>query len=259
MSRQKPNIILWDLETLTNLSEAMKVFTRLGDYPGKTLKASINSIICFGYKRLGEDKAHCINAWDFKERWESDVNDDYEIVKAAYHILKDADAIVTHNGKRFDYKFLNSRIVYHRNKKGGDKSLYPLTKVPHIDTCAVARKELFLFSNRLNDLAKHLNCAQKLENGGWELWVKVLSRHKPSMRLMTKYCKQDVQVLEEVFIKLRGMVKLPNQRLFGADISSCPQCGENKLIKYGSVYTNSKVYQRLRCKGCSALVRGELR
>lgn len=260
MNRRKPNIIIWDLETLTNLDEAMRKFTRLGDYPGKTLKANINSIICFGYMKYGDKSPKCINAWDFKTRWKKDVNDDYSVVKAAHQVLKDADAIVTHNGKRFDFKFLNSRIMYHKNKRGGDKSLFQISsKIPHVDTCAVARSKLYLESNSLNTVAEFLNCEQKMENGGWDLWVKVSKRHKPSQKIMTKYCKQDVVVLKEVFEKLRGMVKLPNHRLFSGEESSCPNCGEFNVIAYGSYYTAKKVYQRLRCKSCSYIFKGKVR
>ena len=65
---KKPNIILWDLEILADMREVRKVFFSIGDFPGRTLKSSINSIICFGYKKLGEARAHSINAWDFKRR-----------------------------------------------------------------------------------------------------------------------------------------------------------------------------------------------
>ena len=111
---REPRIILWDLETLPDAREAIKVWTGLGNYPGLTLKASISSIICFGYKVYGKDKpVKCVAAWDFKTRWKKDINDDYMVVKAAYDVLRTADLIVTHNGKRFDQKHLNTRLIKH--------------------------------------------------------------------------------------------------------------------------------------------------
>jgi len=49
-----PRIILWDLETLPDLKEVLKVYPSLSDFNGRTLKAQITSIISFGYKEFGK-------------------------------------------------------------------------------------------------------------------------------------------------------------------------------------------------------------
>ncbi len=244
MAVREPRIILFDLETLTNWQEAMKVFTQLGNYPGLTLKASINSIICFGYRVFGEDKSHVINAWDFKG-WGKDVNDDKEIVKAAREILLGADAVVTHNGRRFDWKFLQTRILHH--------GLNFLPKIPHIDTCSLAKTNLYLFNNKLNTLAKFMTTEEKLENGGWDLWVKVAQRDKKSMKLMTEYCAQDVDVLYEIFKKLRPLCSnLPNHNLFipTGEKEVCPNCGSTHLHRNGYRHTKTVSYRRIQCLDC---------
>lgn len=194
-----PRVILFDLETLPNLKEAMKVFTGLGAYPGLTLKASINSVICVGWKVLGEKETHCFNAWDFPKRWEKSVNDDLEVVKWAREIIAGADVVITHNGKRFDWKFFQTRIAYH--------GLEPLPKIHHIDTVQESKKHLYLFNNRLNTVAKFLTKTKKKDTGGWELWEKVLERDRKSQKKMTAYCKQDVRVLEKVFKKLLPFIR----------------------------------------------------
>jgi DNA polymerase elongation subunit (family B) len=131
----EPRIVLWDLETLPNLKEVMKIFPSLSNYPGLTMKASINSIICFGYKIYGEKKTHCINAWDFPE-WNKNVNDDKKLCQEAYSILSAADAIVTHNGRRFDWKFFQTRLLLHGMK--------PLSNIMHIDTGAASKSNLLM-------------------------------------------------------------------------------------------------------------------
>ena len=103
-----PRIVLFDLETLPNLTEVMKVLPSLSDYPGRTLKAQLNSVICAGWKVFGESKVHCINAWDFST-WNKSVNDDKQIVSAIRDVLAEADAVVTHNGKKFDWKSRQER------------------------------------------------------------------------------------------------------------------------------------------------------
>ena len=64
---------------------------------------------------------------------------------AAYDILKDADEIVTHNGKSFNVKVLNTRLAYY--------GMPPLPKMHHVDTKHAA-KGLSLYSNSLANVAK---------------------------------------------------------------------------------------------------------
>jgi uncharacterized protein YprB with RNaseH-like and TPR domain len=108
---------------------------------------------------FGDSRTHCTTAWDFKSVWARNINDDEAVVRRAYEVLSQADAVVTHNGKRFDWRFLQTRILHH--------GLKPLPKIPHIDTCQVAKSNLYAFNNRLNTIAKLLSAGQKLENGGW--------------------------------------------------------------------------------------------
>ena len=135
---KKPKIVFWDLEICRYKEMPTRKWFGMSQFYGRTMNADINSIVCFGWKVLGEKKAHCINAWDFPA-WSEDVNDDGELVAAAYEILKDADGIVTHYGKKFDLPFLNTRLMFH--------GFPPLPVGPHIDTKTVASRKLKLFSN----------------------------------------------------------------------------------------------------------------
>lgn len=243
--KNEPKIVLWDLETLPNLKEVMKVYPQLSNYPGLTLKASITSVICAGYMTLGADeKIRCINAWDFKTRWRKNVNDDYAVVKKIAEILSAADLIVTHNGKRFDLKFLQTRLFYH--------GLPPLPKIPHIDTCAEGKKNLLAFNNRLDTLAGILTDERKTDNGGWDLWVRVLNREPKAMKLMTDYCKQDVNVLHKIFLRLKPILKsLPNENLFAGPFAKvCPCCGSMAISKQGIRTRKTGVFQAYRCRNC---------
>ena len=242
----KPRIILFDLETLPNLNEALKVWPQLSNYPGLTLRATITSIICGGWKVLGEKKTHCINAWDFA-RWDRDVNDDFSIVCAIYKILYKADAVITHNGKRFDWKFLQTRLIKH--------GLEPLSKIHHIDTCQVAKQNLFCFNNRLNTIGSVTNSGEKMTHEGWDLWVKVHGKDPMAMLTMSTYCKQDVDLLEAVYLKLRPLISgIPNYNLF-TDSKVCPNCGSRRLQANGFRITKTVKYKRLRCGDCGTTSR----
>jgi predicted RNA-binding Zn-ribbon protein involved in translation (DUF1610 family) len=249
----KPNIILFDIETIPDQEKALEVWCQLSNYYGQTMKATITTIICVGWKKLGDKKTHCVSAWDFPN-WEKNINDDKEVCKKIHEILKDADAVVTHNGRRFDWKHLQTRFLVN--------GLPPLPNIPHIDTCLIARKNLLSFNNRLGYLGKWLAGDTKLENGGWELWVKVSKRIKYAQKLMVKYCKQDVDLLEKVFEKLRPFIKnLPNQnidrdqKLVNEDTFVCPTCGSGDLVRNGWAYTKTTKYQRTFCKSCKSYSR----
>jgi hypothetical protein len=239
---KQPKIVLWDLETMSDLDQIFKNIPSIGNWPGRTMKGDMMSIINVGWKILGEDKVHCESSWDLTD----DINNDSAICHLAYEILHDADGIVTHNGKRFDVKVLNTRLA-----KWG---LPSLPKMPHADTCVIARRALSLYSNRLNDVSQFFNLSGKLENGGWQLWVDVHRGCPKAKKLMVDYCKQDVVALEEVFLKLRQYAKaseLPNYRLF-TDKEVCPSCGSSKTQKHGVRHTSSKLVQRYRCLDCGA-------
>lgn len=246
-----PEIIVFDLETMPDLTEALKVWPQLSDYPGKTLRATITSIICFGYKYLGEKQTHCINAWDFPE-WKKNKNNDKRLVKAAYDILSKADAIVTQNGKRFDWKYLQTRLLKH--------GFPPLHHIPHIDTKALASQNLFSFNNRLGYMGEWMVNDKKLDHQGWDLWVDVYNDKNAAKKLMTKYCKQDVALTEKVFNKLRPFAtNLPNHNLWSDDKRVCPTCGNKSLKSYGWRHTKTKSYQRLRCRKCNSFMRLDAR
>jgi hypothetical protein len=240
-----PHIVLFDLETLPNLPEALKAWPNLSNYPGQTLRASITSIICAGWKVLGSEEVHCINAWDFPE-WLTNVNDDKKLCEALYEVLSPADCIVTHNGKRFDWKHLQTRLRFHK--------LPPLPPIKHVDTCAEAKKHLFVLNNRLQTIARFLTDRQKMDHEGWDLWVKVHQRDPEAMSTMTAYCKQDVTTLEAVFRELRPLLdSLPNFNLFNPMRENvCPSCGSTRLKSNGRRYTRTRTYRRYMCLDCSA-------
>lgn len=236
-------IVLWDLETLPNLPEALKVFPQLSDYPGLTLKAQINSIICFGWKVLGEKKVSCVNAWDFPG-WDKDVNHDKELCKAAYDVLKDANVVVTHNGKRFDWRFLQTRLLIH--------GFPPLPKIIHIDTCSESKKYLYTFNNRLNNLAKCFSLRKKVDHEGWDLWVKTHAKDKKALEKMTRYCKGDVLVLEEIFNVMRPLIKgIPNENQF-VKHDCCPKCGSDRMQSRGFSMSKEKTNRRFQCQDCGS-------
>lgn len=242
----KPKILIFDIETLPIMREMLKNYPRFSDYPGLTMKASVTSIICVGHKWLDDKQTNCISAWDFKGRWKKNVSDDLAVCKAAHKVLSQADVVITHNGKRFDWKHLQTRFMAN--------GLRPLHEIPHIDTVLLARRNLLVFNNKLGTLGKFLVNDDKRDNGGWELWEKVFYRDPEACKEMVAYCKQDVNLLEKIFKKLLPFVKnMPNHNLFRRDgLEVCPNCGSYDLVKNGTQIMKNGWRQKHLCNGCGS-------
>ena len=249
---KKPRIITFDLETIWDIDKIANedVFFSLSNWPGRTMKASIGSIICFGYKVWGEKKPHCINVWDDKASFKANINDDYLVCAAAYEILKDADAIITHNGRRYDFKYLETRL-----KINGLPSLPPhLKTASHIDTCAVAKASFSMYSNRLKDLASQFTPENKIATGGKKLWTRVYRGDSLAMREMSEYCKQDVVATEALAEAFKPQIKnWPNMNVFMGTLNNCNVCHSTNVQKHGTRPTISGVLrQRFRCMDCGS-------
>jgi DNA polymerase elongation subunit (family B) len=127
---KKPRILYFDIETLPDPKEVYRRLPSIGQWPGRTLKGELGAIISFGYMFEGDKKPRAINAWDFPN-WETNRWDDSEVCKAIYALFEEADEIVSHNGKRFDSKFIQTRFMKHR--------ISAPPKVKHVDTIQVLK------------------------------------------------------------------------------------------------------------------------
>jgi len=167
------------------------------------------------------------------------------LCKKIYDVLKSADVLVTHNGKKFDIKVIQSRLYIH--------GLSLLPKIPHADTRQLAKRHLFLFNNKLDNVARSTG-VQKIKHEGWPLWEKVSKKDKKAMALMTKYCKKDVVVLEAAFKKMLPFVSdLPNYNILRKDgVECCPSCGGFDSKKDGPRIMKNYIDQRWKCKECGA-------
>lgn len=254
--RDGPRIIAFDLEVIPDLMHGvLENWCALDAWPGRTLKADLTTICVFGYQILGEmDKPKTICAWDFKSRWNRDVNDDFLLVREARKILKTADVLITQNGKRFDFKHFQTRLFIHSTRNPGIKGFDALPKVQHVDSRDTMKSGLLLHSNSLKNGTKlftpHM---KKMDHGeGWDLWVKTYRKDKAAMKLMSDYCKQDVASTLELYLKLRPLGKgMVNHNLFRRDgVMACPECGSYDVTKNGWRYNTNMVYQRIVCKDC---------
>jgi hypothetical protein len=253
VERREPRIILYDLETLPDLQAALENWPDLvSPFPGKrpNMSAQVNSICSFGYRVFGESKSHGFNAWDFPS-WRKDVNDDRPILKEASAVLADADAVITFNGRRFDEKFLQTRLGLHR--------MPFLRETQHIDLKSIVAKHLFLLNNRLKTAAKALLNDSKLDHDGWPLWVKVhggidRKRDRRAEDVMGRYNLKDVDLMVPLFKVCRPFIKnVPNYNLFQVGgLNVCPKCESTRVQRRGYHITKTSAYHRYHCQDCGS-------
>ena len=235
---KKPKIILFDIET-----SLMKVasFGLKNDFIQHTNILQDWSIICACWKELGVKKIESVSVIDDPKRFKKDSTDDYFVVNSLREMLLQADILIGHNLNSFDVKKLNARIIYNGMK--------PVPPVKTIDTLREARKIAKFTSNRLDYLGKFLGVGGKLSTEGG-LWLRTLNNDSSAIKSMVVYCKRDVQVLEDVYLKLRPfMINHPNI----ADVYTlhCPKCNCSDITKHKPrVSASGIVKQQYQCKGC---------
>ena len=122
-----------------------------------------------------------------------------------------------------------------------------------IDTLNVARSKFKFNSNKLNYIAQFLGIGSKIKTD-FGLWKDImLNNDKAAMAKMVKYCQKDVILLEKVFKHLRPHIA-PKSHYgvqFGEDRGSCPECGSDELIRWGTrVTVSGMVKVKYNCKTC---------
>lgn len=233
-------ILLYDIETAPNLGYIW------GKYEQDVLSYTREwYMMTFSYKWLGEKKTHVVSLPDFPKTYKANPENDYELVCELWKLFNEADVVIAHNGNSFDQKKANARFIYH--------NIQPPRPYKQIDTKLVAKKYFNFNSNKLDDLGQYFKLGKKLPTGGFDLWKGCMAGDKKAWKTMCDYNKQDVILLEKVYLKmLPWMNDHPNVALLNGDKKGCPNCGSVDIVKRGLGYSRSSVFQRWKCKTCQS-------
>lgn len=235
---KSPVIAIWDIETSLMDVQTFSIWNQ--NIPISAIKRDWN-IICVCWKILGRKGVKSVSVLDDPDRFAKDIHDDYFVVKSIREMLDGVDILVHHYGDAFDLKKLNARIIHH--------DLPPLPKILTIDTKKEASKIAKFTSNKLDWLGKTLIGDQK-DKTDFDLWLKCAEGDIKAIKYMTKYCKQDVSLLEEVYLRLRKYMKShPNLAEIGT--CNCPRCGADDTIRHKNRLMASGIQKEQRqCKSC---------
>lgn len=226
------NILLFDIETSPNLAYVW------GKYEQDAIDFKEEwQLLCFAFKWFGEKTINVVAQPDFRS------NREESVVKRLHQLFNQADVVVAHNGRSFDIKKANAKFI--------EFGLTPPKAFDVIDTRQLASRHFKFNSNKLDDLGKLLGLGRKQETGGFDLWLGCMANDKSAWDKMKRYNKQDVALLEKVYLALRAWDKTPpNMALMKDKPKSCPCCGSDKVHKSGTRALRTRLAQRMRCGQC---------
>lgn len=190
-------------------------------------------LLCVGAKWLGDKETKLFSEWEHGH---------YGMLQGIHDMMSLADAVITYNGDRFDLKKLEGEFLLH--------GLPPCPPLTSID-CLKAVKKFGYFMNRLAFIGPFLGLGGKLEHEGMALWTKVMAGDEAAQKRMSKYCIQDVVLLEKLYLKIRPFIR-NHPHLGNAGANQCGSCGSTHLQSRGTRRTRAYKIQRLHCQSCGS-------
>jgi DNA polymerase elongation subunit (family B) len=238
-NKSKTKILLFDIETMANLGWVW------GKYEQNVIDFKQEwFILCFAYKWLGEKKVHTVSI-NQSEKYKPQFKNDYDVVKKLHELFSEADVIIAHNGDAFDIKKVFARFIYH--------GFTPPEEFKSIDTKKVAKRYFNFTSNKLDDLGRYLGLGRKLAHTGWDLWESCYEGDEKAWKMMLAYNKQDVLLLEAVYLRLLPYIKNhPDHNIYNGERGKCPNCFSSRLQKYGIKKQKNWDNQTFKCLDCGA-------
>lgn len=229
--------LFYDLETSPNIGLFWKSGYKL--QIGHENIINERAIICACYKWEGQKTVHSIT-WDENQC-------DKQLLIDLMKIMEEADEVVAHNGDRFDEKWIRTRCLKHR---------IPCSpRFRSLDTLKKARSHFYFNSNRLDYIGKFLKGEGKIETT-YGLWKDILLNKCPkAMKAMVKYCKKDVDLLEEVYRLMRPYIKHNSNVAVatGGEKWACPNCGGTHTYLNKRRFTATGIMRiDMQCQDCKS-------
>jgi hypothetical protein len=238
----EPRILLYDIETSPNLGYVW------GKWQQNILEFEQEwYILSVAWKWLGEKTVHVTSLPKY-ETYDRDPTNDIGVVQAIWSLFNEADVVVAHNGNHFDQPKARTRMLIHQ--------MPPPEPFLEVDTLTLAKRHFKFTSNRLDDLCQVLDIGRKAHHLGFSTWMGCLEGDEKAWKTMTRYNKQDVVLLEELYLRLRPWAKQhPNLGLISNTPDACPKCLEQGTMRpkgwAANAVTRRRRYQCSACQGWS--------
>lgn len=241
----EPRILLYDIETAPALvwvwnQWKTNVIATERDW----------AILCVAYRWLGQSQTGFISVFQ-DTTFRPDEYDDRRVCEKLAALFDQADCTVAHNGDKFDKRKANARFLYH--------GIDPPSPYTTVDTKKESARYFANYSNALNELGRLLGIGKKQEHAGFSLWRRCMAGDPEAWRLMEEYNRQDLELLEGLYLRLLPWIGTPgtgggspNYSLWPHDETAeiCPKCGSEHTERRGRHRTRFSVFQTVHCKNC---------
>jgi uncharacterized protein YprB with RNaseH-like and TPR domain len=127
--------------------------------------------------------------------------DDSKLVAASRDILEQYQILCSWNGKRFDLRYLNGRLML-----GGERPIRG--DLMHIDLLPISRHYLAWHSHRLDAVAKTLRLGNQKTELDFDAIEAARDGEEWAVDNIVEHCEADVLVLRDVFHRYRHLLKV---------------------------------------------------
>jgi DNA polymerase elongation subunit (family B)/predicted RNA-binding Zn-ribbon protein involved in translation (DUF1610 family) len=228
----KPKILVIDIETAPASGYIWKLFD-----VNVSLSQLIDTskVICFAAKWVGDKKVI----------FHSNQEDTHKkMIKKAWDLFNEADAVIGYNSKNFDCKILNKEFIL--------SGFPPPAPYKHIDLLQTMKNKFKFMSNKLDHVSQELGIGKKTSHQGFELWQACMNNDSKAWKLMKKYNINDVKLTEELYDKVKGWLKTTFNFNEHSESMVCPNCGSHNVTKNGTYKSPTRAYQKYVCNDCFA-------
>lgn len=190
--------------------------------------------ICLAYRWVGEKRTHFIAEWQEGR---------FEFLLKASELLDEADVIIGHNSKGFDYPHLVGEFLL--------EDVPQPSPVKHFDTLLLLRRHANFEANHLDTVDKRFGFSGKTDKYRIELAEAAAAGDVKAQRRIERYNKGDIAATARVREKLLSLSDV-NLGLFADDPTRpvCTACESTNLQRRGYAVKQALRYPRWHCQDC---------
>lgn len=229
-------VLILDIETAPNVAYVWRFFK---ENIGAKQVLENGYLLSYAAKWLGDDGIYYDAIVD---------SDEATVLNRLSILLDEANIVVAHYGEKFDFPYVQARMMFHNIK--------PPSPFKTVDTKRVASREFHFPSYSLEHLSNALKL-KKRKGGhkkfpGFELWLEILRDNAEAWEELKEYNIDDVLTLEELYLRMRPFIRNhPNVGVFtDGNNTVCPKCGSDHIHYRGYAHTSVSRFRRFQCNDC---------
>ena len=246
-----PAILLYDIETAPGLAWVWSAYD--------TNVISMERdwyMLSFAYKWFNGNGMNFVSIFQ-SDDFTPDTTNDLYVAERLAALFDRADVVVAHNGDKFDRRKANQRFLKH--------GIDPPAPYQSVDTLKATRGEFSHFANKLNELSRIHGFGEKEHHTGFHLWRECMRGDAEQWKVMEKYNRRDIALLEKLYVKILPWIGAPGKRghpnigFWHKGTMVCPKCGHGKLTEHGTHRTTVSEFKTYQCERCRGYCRARKR